>query len=95
MLWKVDDTVRSKRLPRYTVPMDDQEDFESVKLWRHVSAAIEKDDQHAATEQKFILEEAQRAAAKERKALEAIWIPRYFDLVSKCLKFRLDIGRLY
>ena len=86
MLWKVNDEVRSKRLPRYTVPLDDQEDFESVKLWRNVSAAIDQDDQHSATEEKFILEEAQRAAAKERKANEEVWVPQYFELVSQFMK---------
>ena len=82
ILWKVDDEVRSQRLPRYTVPMDEQEEFESVKLWRHVSDAIDKEDQHAATEQKSILEEAQRAGARERKADEQAWVPRFFELVS-------------
>ena len=70
----MDDEVKSKRLPRYTVPMDEQDDCESVKLWRHVSDAIDKDDQHAATEQKSILEEAQRAGARERKASGEPWI---------------------
>ena len=82
LLWKVDDEIRSQRLPRYTVPMDEQEEFESVKLWRHVSDAIDKEDQHAATEQKSILEEAQRAGARERKENEQIWVPRFFELVS-------------
>ena len=62
--------------------MEEQEEFESVKLWRHVSEAIDKEDQHAATEQKSILEEAQRAGARERKANEQEWVPRFFELVS-------------
>ena len=62
--------------------MDEQEEFESVKLWRHVSDAIDKEDQHAATEQKSILEEAQRAGARERKEKEEAWVPRFFELVS-------------
>ena len=78
----MDEEVRGERLPRYTVPMDEQEDFESVKLWRHVSEAIDNEDQHAATEQKSILEETQRAGARERKANEQIWQPRFFELVS-------------
>ena len=82
VLWQVDDEVRSMRLPRYTVPMEEQEEFESTKLWRHVSDAIDKEDQHAATEQKSILEEAQRAGARERKADERDWIPQFFELVS-------------
>ena len=83
VLWEVNNEVRSKRLPRYTVPMDEQEEFESAKLWRHVSDAIDKEDQHAATEQKSILEEAQRAGARERKEKEEAWVPRFFELVSK------------
>ena len=82
VLWEVNDEVRSKRLPRYTVPMEEQEEFESVKLCRHVSDAIDKEDQHAATEQKSILEEAQRAGARERKDKEEAWVPRFFELVS-------------
>ena len=65
--------------------MEEQEEFESVKLWRHVSDAIDKEDQHAATEQKSILEEAQRAGARERKANEQEWVPRFFELVSVAL----------
>jgi len=56
------------------------EEFESAKLWRHVSDAIDKEDQHAATEQKSILEEAQRAGARERKEKEEAWVPRFFEL---------------
>ena len=33
------------RLKRFTVPMDEQNEFESAKMWRKVSEAIEKDDQ--------------------------------------------------
>jgi predicted exporter len=39
--------------------------------------------QHAATEEKTILEEAQRAAARERKALAKEWNPKHFELVGK------------
>lgn len=55
---------------------------ESVKLWAKVSKAIENDDQNAATEEKTILEEAQRAGARERKVLGKEWIPKHFQLVS-------------
>ena len=67
-------------MKRFTVPFDEQEDFESVKLWHKVSAAIENDDQVAATEEKFILEEAQRAGARKRKTEGSSWIPRVFEL---------------
>lgn len=53
-------TIRKQRLTRYTVPLDQQGEFESERLWQHVSAAILRDDMNAATEEKTILEEAQR-----------------------------------
>ena len=34
-------------------------------------------------EQKSILEEAQRAGARERKDKEEAWVPRFFELVSR------------
>jgi hypothetical protein len=39
--------------------------------------------QSAATEEKTVLEEAQRAGARERKALGSEWIPKHFELVRK------------
>ena len=74
--------MRQSRLRRFTVPMEDQLDSESVKLWRKVSRAIEVDDQQAATDEKTFLEEAQRAGARERKALGREWIPKHFELVN-------------
>ena len=43
--WKVSPEVIQNRLKRFTVPMDEQTEFESAKMWRKVSDAIEKDDQ--------------------------------------------------
>ncbi|XP_019880749.1 oxysterol-binding protein-related protein 8 [Aethina tumida] len=71
--------IRKSRLTRYTVPLDRQEEFESERLWQHVSAAILRDDMNAATEEKTILEEAQRARSKERKAKCEEWIPVHFQ----------------
>ena len=77
--------MRSKRLPRFTVPLDEQGEFESAKLWRKVGAAIDAEDQVAATEEKFVLEERQRNEAKQRKADEVEWVPKFFQLVSNKL----------
>lgn len=60
MLWNPTSAVRKTRLRRYTVPLDQQGEFESERLWQHVSAAIIRDDMAAATEEKTLLEEAQR-----------------------------------
>lgn len=71
--------VRKSRLTRYTVPVDRQDDFESERLWQHVSAAITRDDMTAATAEKTILEEAQRQRYKERKAKCEEWLPVHFQ----------------
>jgi hypothetical protein len=70
--------IRAKRLKRFTVPMESQETTESERLWQHVTAAIMRDDQVGATEEKTVLEEAQRVSAKERKATCAEWVPEHF-----------------
>lgn len=74
--------VRRKRLKKYTVPLEHQSEWESEKLWSAVTLAINNDDQVAATEQKTILEEAQRERAKERKMNNHEWIPKYFVQVN-------------
>lgn len=60
VFWNSTPSVRRHRLTRYTVSVDHQEEYESERLWQHVSAAILRDDMNAATEEKTTLEEAQR-----------------------------------
>lgn len=76
--------VRARRLKRFTVPIESQLPNESERLWQHVTAAIRRDDQIGATEEKTALEECQRTAAKERKAMCSEWVPSHFqqDLVT-------------
>uniref|UniRef100_A0A182R869 PH domain-containing protein n=1 Tax=Anopheles funestus TaxID=62324 RepID=A0A182R869_ANOFN len=71
--------IRGRRLKRFTVPMESQGMNESERLWQHVSAAIHRDDQVGATEEKTALEEAQRISAKERKATCTEWVPLLFQ----------------
>ncbi|XP_040570117.1 oxysterol-binding protein-related protein 8 isoform X3 [Lepeophtheirus salmonis] len=80
ILWSVSPEIRARRLKRYTVPLDNQRCTESVRLWKKVSDAILADDQKQATEEKAVLEHAQRAAAKERKDSGDDWVPKYFEL---------------
>ncbi|RZC36626.1 oxysterol-binding protein-related protein 8, partial [Asbolus verrucosus] len=79
VFWSPTPSIRKHRLTRYTVSVDHQEEFESERLWQHVSAAILRDDMNAATEEKTTLEEAQRARSKERKAKCEEWIPVHFQ----------------
>ncbi|XP_069961978.1 oxysterol-binding protein-related protein 8 isoform X5 [Bactrocera oleae] len=79
VLFKADADTKHKRLVRYVVPLDAQLPNESERLWEKVSLAIRNDDQVGATEEKTVLEEAQRNSAKERKLLSIEWTPVHFN----------------
>ncbi|XP_016888354.1 oxysterol-binding protein-related protein 5-like isoform X2 [Cynoglossus semilaevis] len=77
LLWNPSSEIRSHRLKRQVVPVDRQREFESERLWQHVTSAILDQDQQQATQEKSVLEEAQRREAKERGDTQ--WIPRLFQ----------------
>ncbi|KAL4622705.1 oxysterol-binding protein-related protein 5 [Arapaima gigas] len=77
-LWNPSPTVRQRRLKRQVVQLEQQGEFESERLWRHVTSAILACDQERATQEKFVLEEAQRREARERGS--KLWNPRLFSL---------------
>ncbi|XP_076862694.1 oxysterol-binding protein-related protein 8 isoform X3 [Brachyhypopomus gauderio] len=77
--WNPTSELRQSRLPRCTVPLEEQSEFESERLWQHVTRAINNKDQTEATNEKFILEEAQRKSARERKMKCEDWKPLLFD----------------
>uniref|UniRef100_A0A3B4V9P1 Oxysterol-binding protein n=1 Tax=Seriola dumerili TaxID=41447 RepID=A0A3B4V9P1_SERDU len=75
-LWNPSTDIRSSRLKRQVVQMEQQGEFESERLWQHVTSAIMDRDQLRATQEKFVLEEAQRRESRERG--EKPWNPRLF-----------------
>uniref|UniRef100_A0A4W6ER77 Oxysterol-binding protein n=1 Tax=Lates calcarifer TaxID=8187 RepID=A0A4W6ER77_LATCA len=75
-LWNPSPDIRSSRLKRQVVRVEQQGEFESERLWQHVTSAIMDRDQLRATQEKFVLEEAQRREARERG--DKPWIPRLF-----------------
>ncbi|KAA0720798.1 Oxysterol-binding protein-related protein 8 [Triplophysa tibetana] len=77
--WNPTPELRQSRLTRCNVPPEEQSEFESERLWQHVTRAINNKDQTEATNEKFILEEAQRKAARERKAKCEEWTPGLFE----------------
>ncbi|XP_066525004.1 oxysterol-binding protein-related protein 8 isoform X2 [Hoplias malabaricus] len=79
IFWNPTSELRQSRLPRCTVPMEEQSEFESERLWQHVTRAINNKDQTEATNEKFLLEEAQRKCARERKAKCEEWSPALFE----------------
>ncbi|XP_045489201.1 oxysterol-binding protein-related protein 8 isoform X2 [Pieris rapae] len=74
--------LKEQRLPRYLVDVDKQHEWESQRLWIKVSEAILSEDQVLATEQKTIIEEAQRARARN---LLTAWTPRLFHSDSRAV----------
>ncbi|CAG0885136.1 unnamed protein product [Cyprideis torosa] len=79
VIWEVGPSVLAKRIPRYIIPVEKQEPFESQRLWSSVSEAIRRGDQIVACEEKTKLEEDQRQGARERKETGAQWIPKLFE----------------
>ncbi|XP_013861037.1 oxysterol-binding protein-related protein 5 isoform X2 [Austrofundulus limnaeus] len=77
-LWNPTPDIRSRRLKRQVVQLDQQGEFESERLWQHVTRAIMERDQVKATQEKFVLEDAQRQGARERG--DKAWIPQLFQL---------------
>ncbi|KAJ2942462.1 hypothetical protein O0L34_g16067 [Tuta absoluta] len=67
--------LKEQRMPRYLVKLENQHEYESQKLWLKVSEAIANEDQVVATEQKTIIEQAQRERCKNQVTP---WVPRFF-----------------
>ncbi|XP_067849834.1 oxysterol-binding protein-related protein 5 isoform X2 [Heptranchias perlo] len=90
IFWSVTSEIRKQRLVRHIVWFEEQGDFESERLWQQVTRAIKSRDQEQATQEKFILEEAQRKAAKERKEQCEGWVTQLFqqDVVTKNWQYK-------
>jgi len=79
VLWQVTPEIKSRRLKRFTVPLEDLGEWESARLWQHVGQAIVSEDQVAATEEKTKLEVAQRQALSDRKEAGEEWVTKLFE----------------
>ncbi|KAL7714583.1 putative Oxysterol binding protein [Entamoeba marina] len=77
-LLKIND-IRGKVGNRYTIDIDQQDPFESDKLWKNVTEAIYKGDQTTATNEKCILEENQRDAVREHELNGTVHVPKLFE----------------
>uniref|UniRef100_A0A2K5Q1D7 Oxysterol-binding protein n=1 Tax=Cebus imitator TaxID=2715852 RepID=A0A2K5Q1D7_CEBIM len=80
LFWTPSGEVRRQRLRQHTVPLEQQTELESERLWQHVTRAISNGDQHRATQEKFALEEAQRRWAHKRQESLTPWKPQLFHL---------------
>ncbi|XP_036991242.2 oxysterol-binding protein-related protein 5 isoform X1 [Artibeus jamaicensis] len=88
LFWNPSRQVQERRLRRRTVLLEEQEELESERLWQHVTRAIRDGDQHRATQEKVLLEEAQRQRAHERRQSLTPWVPRLFHLDSATQEWR-------
>ncbi|XP_020024391.2 oxysterol-binding protein-related protein 5 isoform X2 [Castor canadensis] len=80
LFWNPSEEIRGQRLKRHTVLFEEQTELESERLWQHVTRAIREGDQHKATQEKSVLEEAQRQRTRERQQSLSPWKPQLFHL---------------
>ncbi|OMH79173.1 Oxysterol-binding protein-like protein [Zancudomyces culisetae] len=59
-------------------PIENQNEFESRRLWNPVTLALKVKNLDKATEEKTKIENLQREMAKEREAKKIEWVPKYF-----------------
>ncbi|KAJ3449786.1 oxysterol-binding protein-related protein [Anaeramoeba flamelloides] len=63
----------------YVPPIEEQDEFESRRLWKEVTKGLKNDDVDYASKYKFALETKQREDRKVRKEDETVWETKYFD----------------
>jgi hypothetical protein len=67
---------------KVVAPEEDQDEYESRRLWSKVTEGITKGDLDLATEEKGKIEDTQRANLRMRQAEGVEWIPRFFQQTS-------------
>ncbi|KAG0171437.1 hypothetical protein DFQ28_002702 [Apophysomyces sp. BC1034] len=82
------DVKASSIFPKTVAPENDQEDYESKRLWSKVTTAIRNRDQDAATQEKTTIEDTQRHNTRLREEEGIDWHPRYFDEDNDDYKFK-------
>ncbi|KAM9852596.1 oxysterol-binding protein-related protein 10-like [Aulostomus maculatus] len=75
---KVIDTSKLAVIKKRIRPLEQQSQYESRRLWQHVTASLKAGNMDAATEHKHLLEEKQRNEGKQRAASKTPWKPKYF-----------------
>ncbi|XP_060905561.1 oxysterol-binding protein-related protein 10-like [Labrus mixtus] len=75
---KVIDTSRLPIIKKKMRPLEKQGQYESRRLWQHVTSSLKTGNMDAATEHKHFLEERQRSESKQRTANKTPWTPKFF-----------------
>ena len=61
---------------------ENQEEKESRRLWAGLTEGIMERNMDKATDEKFKVEDRERALRKEREAKNIQWVPRFFDVIN-------------
>ncbi|KAM7382351.1 hypothetical protein PAMP_002084 [Pampus punctatissimus] len=75
---KVIDTSKLPIIKKKIRRLEKQGQYESRRLWQHVTESLKAGNMDAATEHKHRLEERQRSEGKQRAATKTPWKPKYF-----------------
>lgn len=65
--------------PKYVPDIEQQEPYESRRLWKDLTQAIEERNMERATEAKSAVEDAQRELRRKREESGEKFVPRYFE----------------
>ncbi|KAK9766304.1 Oxysterol-binding protein OBPa [Basidiobolus ranarum] len=77
--WKLlFDVTTSQVFPKTVVPEEQQEPYESRRLWLKVTNALQSRNLNLATDEKTVIEDNQRRMTKERDENDIDWVPRFF-----------------
>jgi len=79
-------------VPKCVKSVNEQEKYESRRLWREVTHGLKTNNIEAATEAKCGLEQKQREEAKSRKETGEIWENRIFMSIGENWHFRDALG---
>lgn len=75
------DVTEGPRPTMHIKPIEEQDEWESRRIWQKVSDAIREGDVNKAGEEKTKIENKQRAEKKARDEANEQWYPRYFTWV--------------
>lgn len=74
------DVTKHKMLPKEVLPEEQQNEYESRRLWSKVSQALIKRNLDLATDEKTKIEDLQRKLRSEREHRDEEWTPNFFKL---------------
>ena len=73
---------KNSRPPKKIIlPIEEQNEMESRRVWNRVTQALERGDENTASIEKNTVEDRQRFLSRERIEKRSVWAPKYFHKV--------------